>query len=81
MDSTSDTEKKLNGEISSMITLIANTYPELSKFIDEMPVPLSYKKSDAIHVKNLEKYLESLKNLISKYGVTHPPLKVKTQKK
>ncbi len=77
VDKNSEAEKKAIGDISLMITFIAKTYSELSKYIGEMPVKLSYNRSDTIHLKNPQEYLESLKNLRSKYGLTHNSLKSK----
>ena len=65
------TGKILTKEIENILTTIREPYPELVKFIGEMPVKISYKANDKIHNQNLEDYNESLKTLLSKYSRTH----------
>lgn len=67
-----ETEKELTTAIIKMTMTIHQTFPELSKYISEMPLKISYKTGDEIHIKNQRDYLESLKTLISKYKVSHP---------
>lgn len=66
-----ETESELNNEISRMITTIQNKYPELQKYIDEIPVTLSFKSGDHIPVENLKAYYDSLKSIFAKYDLTH----------
>ena len=70
-----ETEQELTDAIVKVTMTIHQAYLELSKYIGEMPVKLSYKTSDEIHAKNLKDYLESLKTLISKYALSHEPNK------
>jgi hypothetical protein len=59
-----------NGIIKTSIE-IENKFPELSKFIDEMPVTIPNKKSPKINSEVLEDYLLSLNSLLNKYAATH----------
>ena len=67
------TEIELNKEIVKITTMIRESYPELSQFIGEMPVKLSYMAGDTIHDKNLKDYLDSLKTLVGSYSRSHLP--------
>lgn len=50
-------------------------YPELSKYIKEMPVNISENDTDAINMKNMKEYYNSLVELLTEYSKTHKPLK------
>ena len=56
-------------DIFKMITTIQQKFPELSKYIIEMPVEAS--ENDEINVKNLEDYYNSLEELVTNYSKTH----------
>lgn len=61
----------LNAQILDITMLIKKQYPELSLFIEEMPVSIPNKEYPEITVKNLTTYLESLVELKLKYQETH----------
>ena len=65
------TEKELNEAILKITMKIASDYPELSKFIVEMPVSNAQDADPSINLKNLEEYYDSLLTLLKKYKVTH----------
>lgn len=67
-----ETEAYLNEEILSMTLKIRAKYPQLSKFIDEMPVTIPNEKDPEVTRKALKNYLESLKNLLNKYVLENP---------
>jgi hypothetical protein len=52
-------------------------YPELSKYLEEMPLNVSENDKDAINIKNLNEYYNSLKELLAQYSKTHKDNKEK----
>ncbi|MCE9539646.1 MAG: hypothetical protein K8R85_10560 [Bacteroidetes bacterium] len=55
------------------ITLkIKDQYPELSKYIEEMPVTIPDEKKPEITLKNLNSYYDSLNDVLNKYLLEHP---------
>ena len=66
------TEQELNEDILRMTMAIRKRFPELSKYIEEMPVNYTNKKGDEVTVKELENYYNSLNNLFRKYELEHP---------
>ncbi len=62
---------EINKDILSLESIITKQFPELSKYIGEMPVKISYKAGDEISIKNLEDYYNSLNELITHYAVSH----------
>ena len=65
------TEKELNEDILKITLQIQEKFPELSKFITEMPLKVSDPVSDEISLKNLREYYESLDNLLKNHMETH----------
>lgn len=63
------TKKELEEHISNIIVKIHGEYPELSKYIIEMPLTGTENESGII--KNLENYYHSLEELVAKYAKTH----------
>ena len=66
------TEKELNEAILKITLRIHNTFPELSKYIEEMPVTIPNVANPEIKIKQLTAYYDSLNNLIEKYADNHP---------
>ena len=61
---------------------IQTEYPELSKYMMEMPANLSGNGNNAINVKNLEEYYNSLVEILTEYSNTHKAFnEVKTPEK
>lgn len=60
---------ELDKEIIDTITKINNDFPELSKYISEMPVETD--ENDEVHCENLENYLISLEDIVARYAKTH----------
>lgn len=50
---------------------IQNQYPELSKYLAEMPVTVTDVKTPEINIKNLQEYYNSLLALLNKYIPNH----------
>ena len=64
------TEKELNAAILQKTLMIQEKFPELSKYIEEMPITIPVDNSQ-ITLKNLTDYYNSLDNLIEKYAENH----------
>ena len=60
-------------EITNLTTKIETKYPELYRFLDENPLTIPSKNDWDIDLKNLEDYLESLKQLVQQYLKIHKP--------
>lgn len=61
------TEHELNADILKISMKIRENYPELSKYITEMPVTIPNVVSPEINIKSLSDYYDSLLELIKKY--------------
>lgn len=62
------TEAQLNADILKITLLIRKEYPELTKYIAEMPVTIPNEESPEINAKILADYYNSLKEMMTKYG-------------
>ena len=67
-----ETEKELNSKILEITMRIKNQYPELSKYLEEMPVTIPDEKHPEITLKNLNAYYNSLTTILNKYMLEHP---------
>lgn len=65
------TEKELNADILKITLLIQEKYPELSKFIGEMPVTIPDAAAPEINNKALRDYYESLALHLKNYTKSH----------
>lgn len=63
------TKIELIQDITSITTTIHQKYPELSKYIIEMPT--NNKEDVEINIENLKEYYHSLKVFLDKYSKTH----------
>ena len=70
------TERELNSDILKITSTITEKFPELSKFISEMPVPIADMLGSEISVGNLEDYYKSLQSLMENYSVYHKSAKL-----
>lgn len=66
---------QLEQSIIKITTTIKQEYPELSKFIIEMPDNNS--ESEEVTIKSLEEYYNSLEELLNKYAKTHSETEIK----
>jgi hypothetical protein len=66
-----ETEKKLNDKILKTILLIRKDYPELSKYLLEMPETVPRIENPEMNKKVLRSYLNSLKEILNKYAPNH----------
>ncbi len=62
------TAKELNKDIVSITMKIAKDFPELSKYIGEMPVSLNDTDESKISIESLQEYYDSLNALLKKYA-------------
>ena len=67
-------EKELNAKILKITMTIRDHYPELSKYLEEMPVTVPSEKDPEITLKHLQTYYESLNSLLNKYKVDYPKI-------
>ncbi|CAN1535404.1 hypothetical protein MCETHM1_01547 [Flavobacteriaceae bacterium] len=64
-------EKELNQKILKTTMLIRKEYPELSKYLLEMPETIPDVKNPEMNTKVLKDYLSSLKEILDKYAPNH----------
>lgn len=69
------TIKELNFDILKVSTAISEMFPELTKYIDEIPVRLVEPYSQSKDIDNLQDYYDSLGSLLTKYTTDHVPLR------
>jgi hypothetical protein len=67
-----ETVKELNGKILAITMKIKDNFPELSKYIEEMPVTIPDEQHPDITQTNLKAYYDSLSALLNKYILEHP---------
>lgn len=65
-------EKDMNSKILEITLLIQDKYPELSKYLSEMPVTIPVDKNPKVNFEYLQKYYDSLDQLLKKYILEHP---------
>ena len=65
------TERELNAEILKITLTIQSRFPELSKYIAEMPVTIPDEKHPKIDAAALKDYYSSLDVLLKYYAAKH----------
>ncbi len=65
------TEKELNSDILKLTMTIQDKFPELTKYIAEMPVTIPDTENPEINIKILKDYYNSLEALLNKYETNH----------
>jgi hypothetical protein len=63
-----ETENEINEDIIKTALCIQDNFPELSKFIAEMPVTIPNEARPEITAQNLQEYSNSLTELVTKYS-------------
>ena len=63
--------KKINADILKITMEIQNSYPEIAKYLNEMPVTLPDLKDPLINRKAMQDYYDSLCVLLKKYSTNH----------
>lgn len=66
------TELDWTQDVIGILDTINTRFPELSKFIEEIPVKPS---SKSMRLSSMEEYHDSLKNLLKEYEQSHIPYK------
>jgi hypothetical protein len=66
-----ETEDEINAKILKITMVIQENYPELSKYLNEMPITIPIDNRPEVNVKNLHKYYDSLVALFRKYVAEH----------
>ncbi|HSL88592.1 MAG TPA: hypothetical protein VK870_04785 [Ignavibacteriaceae bacterium] len=66
-----ESAKELNVKILDITMIIQEKYPELLKYLGEMPVTIPDKKSPEIDCKNLREYYDSLSSILENYAREH----------
>lgn len=67
-------EKNLNAKILKITMWIKDHYPELSQYLEEMPVTVPSENDPEITLNQLRSYYESLISLLKKYKVDYPKI-------
>jgi hypothetical protein len=65
------TENEINNAIIKTTMEIQKKFPELSKYLTEMPVAIPDAVNPEITIRSLEDYSESLDTLVTKYSKSH----------
>lgn len=65
------TETEINMDIIKTTMVIDEKFPELTKYIEEMPVTIPNKNEPEINETNLKDYQRSLDVLLNKYAANH----------
>jgi hypothetical protein len=66
-----ETEEELNAKIMKITMVIHDNYPELSKYLNEMPVTIPIDNHPEVNIKNLQKYYDSLITWFRNYVAEH----------
>jgi len=66
-----ETEKEINDKIMKITMVIQENYPELSKYLNEMPVTIPIDSNPEVNVLALSKYYETLLTLFRNYVAEH----------
>jgi hypothetical protein len=70
-----ETEKSIMTDILSNTLQIQEQFPELSKYILEMPVTIPDSNYPEITIESLKEYNDSLRTLLVNYSRQHLPVK------
>lgn len=69
-----EAEKEWNSKIMNLTLKIHDQYPELLKYLDEMPLTLPTDKNPEVTLSSLKNYHESLNTLLAKYIKESPEI-------
>ena len=69
------TEKELNQDILKITATMTESFPEIVKYISEIPVKISYVGREDINIKQLTEYYNSLETMFIRYSNNHKKLK------
>ena len=66
-----ETEAEINAKIMKLTMVISENYPELSKYLNEMPITIPIDSNPKINAKNLQNYYDNLLDIFRKYVAEH----------
>lgn len=66
-----ESEEEINAKILKVTMVIQENYPELSKYLNEMPITIPIDSRPEVNVKNLQKYYDTLVTLFRNYVAEH----------
>jgi hypothetical protein len=66
-----ESEAEINAKIMKLTMVINDNYPELSKYLNEMPITIPIDKNPEVNAKNLQKYYDNLLDIFRKYVAEH----------
>lgn len=66
-----ETEEEVNEKIMKITMVIQENYPELSKFLNEMPITIPIDSHPEVNIQNLQKYYETLLTFFRNYVTEH----------
>ena len=66
-----ETEAEINTKIMKLTMVIQENYPELSKYINEMPVTIPVDATPEVTIKSLQKYHDTLLTWFRNYVAEH----------
>lgn len=66
-----ESEAEINAKILKLTAVINDNYPELSKYLNEMPITIPIDANPEINAKNLQKYYDNLLDIFRKYVAEH----------
>jgi hypothetical protein len=67
-------EKELNAKILEVTMKIKDHFPELLKYLDEIPITILSEKNPQITLSHLNGYYESLNSILNKYKLNYPKI-------
>ena len=71
-----DVERDLNLKIIEVTNRIKDHYPQLTKFLEEMPIAVTDETNVEVTLRNLKSYYDSLNTMLNKYISEQPDKKV-----
>lgn len=66
-----ETEEAINAKIFKVTMVIQENYPELSKYLNEMPITIPIDSRPEVNVQHLQKYYDTLVSLFRNYVAEH----------
>lgn len=66
-----ETEAEINAKIMKITMVIQENYPELSKYLNEMPITIPIDSQPEVNIQNLQKYYETLLTFFRNYVAEH----------
>ncbi|HMI06604.1 MAG TPA: hypothetical protein VK528_03585 [Flavobacterium sp.] len=66
-----ETEAEMNDKIMKLTMVIQENYPELSKYLNEMPVTVPVDNNPEVNLMALSKYYDSLLSWFRNYVAEH----------